>query len=105
MEKPTSWTGSTLGIVVFLAGLFMIGFAFALALEMFSKSPEVLLVDPASDEAGFNVGGAANIFGGLIIRCVAIILMGILGSIVSNRGIKLFAESRGIRDKKATEAE
>jgi hypothetical protein len=105
MEKPTSWTGSTLGIVVFLAGLVMIGFAFALALEMFSKSPEVLVFDPASDEAGLNLGRAANIFGGLIIRCIAIILMGILGSIVSNRGIKLFAESRGIRDNKATEAD
>ena len=92
-EKKTqsSWTGGTFGILVFLAGVFLLFVTFKLAFDQFAVPPEQAMKvtpdKPITQEA-------VAIFAGLIFRVLLLLVMSIVGAIVANRGIKMYTDSR-----------
>ena len=87
-----SISGSLLGLLVFLGGVALLVFTFKLAYDMFMVPPqEALGVKPKQP---LDLGQAGQSFAGLILRVLLLAVMGLMGSLVANRGIALFTGSR-----------
>jgi hypothetical protein len=86
------------GLVSFLVGITMIVFAFYLAFQIFSVPPSVTM--DAIPGKPLDFSKAAESFSTVFIRLLLLIVMAGFGSMVANRGIKLYA-SNSIRKKKA----
>lgn len=93
--------GSLLGIAVFLGGVALLLFVFQQAREMFAVPPQGALglergkaVDPAA---------AGDKLIGLLLKVLLLVIMGVLGSLIANRGISMYFASRALRgrEKKA----
>lgn len=80
-----------LGIFVFLGGVALLVFTFKLAYDMFAVPPQdVLGIKPKQP---LDLGVAGSSFAGVIIRVLLLAVMGLMGSLIANRGISLFAGS------------
>lgn len=87
-----SIAGSLLGILVFLGGVALLAFTFKLAYDMFMVPPQNALgVKPKEP---IDLGMAGQSFVGLILKVLLLVVMGLMGSLIANRGISLFAGSR-----------
>jgi hypothetical protein len=84
-------TVSVLGLVVFLAGVGLLLVTFKLAYDMFSVPPERAL---PLQGATIQVGVVGSTVAGLVLRVLLLIVMGLTGSLIANRGIHLYTESR-----------
>src|SRR5688572_6481124 len=85
-------SGSVLGGVVFLAGVALLFFTFKLAYDMFMVPPEQALgIQPKQP---LDLGAAGQTFIGLLMKVLLLTVMGLMGSLIANRGISLFAGSR-----------
>src|SRR5512139_2642526 len=95
-QPPITRRGSipagVLGIVVFLAGVGLLAFTFNLAYTMFSAPVEQAV--GADGKATLDLARAGNNLIGVLTRILMLIVMGLLGSLIANRGISLFAGSR-----------
>lgn len=87
-EKRDFW-GGFFGIVVFLAGIALIAFTFQLALSIFSTPPQVSL--EIKENQPINVNRIAEPFGKLIMQILLMIVMAWIGSVIANRGIKMYS--------------
>ncbi|MFM9873070.1 MAG: hypothetical protein ACKVQS_06345 [Fimbriimonadaceae bacterium] len=87
------------GLVSFLIGITMIVFAFYLAFQIFSIPPNVRM--DAIPGKPIDLSQAAESFSTVFIRLLLLITMAGFGSMVANRGIKLYA-SNSNRKKKST---
>lgn len=84
------------GLLTFLVGLGLILFAFKLAFDIFTVPPRLALdVKPGVPVA---LDKAADGMFQVVVRVVLLVAMAGFGSMVANRGIKLYAAERG-RDK------
>lgn len=87
-------TGSALlGLVVFLFGIAMIALAFKLAFDLFSVPPELRLNIRQGEP--IDGGQAASTILQLVVRVLMLVVMAGFGSMVANRGIKLYAAQGG----------
>lgn len=86
------------GLVSFLIGITMIVFAFYLAFQIFSVPPSIRM-EAVSDKP-IDFSKAAESFSTVFIRLLLLITMAGFGSMVANRGIKLYA-SNANRNKKS----
>jgi len=87
-----SISGSLLGLLVFLGGVALLLFTFKLAYDMFLVPPDQALgVKPKQP---IDLGQAGQSFAGLVLRVLLLAIMGLMGSLVANRGVSLFAGSR-----------
>lgn len=92
LRAKTDPFGATVGIVTFLAGIALLGLTFYAAYQMFSVPP--------SQAMGIQVGKSVDLaktgdnFIRLLERVVLLVVMGVVASALSNRGIKLYAASR-----------
>lgn len=83
---------SILGVIVFLAGVALLAFTFKLAYDMFMVPPQDALgIKPKQP---IDLGMAGQSFVGLIVKVLMLIVMGLMGSLIANRGVTLFAGSR-----------
>jgi hypothetical protein len=83
---------SVLGVIVFLAGVGLLAFTFKLAYDMFMVPPQDALgIKPKQP---IDLGMAGQSFVGLIVKVLMLIVMGLMGSLIANRGVTLFSGSR-----------
>ena len=87
-EKRDFW-GGFFGIVVFLVGIGLIAFTFQQALGIFSAPPQVSL--EIKENQPINVNRVAEPFGKLIMQILLMVVMAWIGSVIANRGIKMYS--------------
>jgi hypothetical protein len=86
------WLGSGLGFVAFIGGIALLLFTFQLAYQMFHvPANQALNVVPGKTLQLTQVGTS---FAGVVIRILLLLVMGLVGSLVANRGILLIGHSR-----------
>ena len=80
---------AALGLLVFLVGVALIGFSFKLAYDLFLTPPEVAMrVTPGQP---INIDQTAASLTQLVVRILILAVMAGLGSMIANRGIRLYA--------------
>jgi hypothetical protein len=91
LKAHRDWFGSLLGMAVFLGGVGLLLMTFKIAYEMFSVSPH----DALNLQQGkpVDLGQAGETFAGLLLKVLLLVVMAIVGSLVANRGIKLYSHS------------
>jgi hypothetical protein len=83
----------TLGVVTFLVGVTLLLVTFKLAYDMFSIPPgHVITV--AQNSQNVDLGKSGDNLVIIAIRVVLLIVMGLMGSLIANRGVSLFTSSR-----------
>lgn len=86
--------GSVLGLLTFLGGVALLLLTFRLAYDMFEVPPaDALNIGQAKVLNPATVGNSLAV---MVERIVLLLIMGIVGSLIANRGITLFTHSRGI---------
>ena len=86
------WLGSSLGFIAFLGGIALLLLTFQLAYEMFHIPPsQSLNVVPGKTLQLAEVGAG---LAGVLIRVVLLLVMGLVGSLVANRGVLLIGHCR-----------
>ncbi len=96
-----SISGSLLGLLVFLGGVALLAFTFKLAYQMFIVPPQDAL--GIKEGKPLDLGQAGQSFVGVLIKILMLVIMGLVGSLISNRGVTLFTGSR-VSPKKPSEA-
>ena len=97
-------TGSILGALAFVGGIALMALVFQLAYQMFHTDPGPLL--GTNTGKPFDLSKAAAILGTVIIRILLLLVMAVIGGLIANRGVHLYADSRHstksvvIREKK-----
>lgn len=81
--------GTAVGLITFLAGVGLIVMTFMLAREMFMMPAEQALNIKEGEVMDVNRALVAGTF--ILFRVILLVVMAGLGSIVANRGIKLYA--------------
>ena len=102
----TIWRGSApVGLLVFVIGVAMIAFSFYLAFQIFLVPPSIRL----EAEAGkpIDIGTSTESLTGVLIKLLLLVTMAGFGSMVANRGIKLYASKNSDKSepKKSTKTE
>jgi nitric oxide reductase large subunit len=91
-HKRGSISTSILGVIVFLVGVALLAFTFKLAYDMFMVPPQDALgIKPKQP---IDLGMAGQSFVGLIVKVLMLVVMGLMGSLIANRGVSMFAGSR-----------
>lgn len=81
--------GGLLGILTFLGGVALLLLTFKLAYDQFSLPPDqVLKLRPEQEINATETGQAAF---ALIFKMVMLLVMSVVGTVIANRGIKLYA--------------
>lgn len=78
-----------LGLLVFLAGVILIGFTFKLAFDMFNIPPAVQV--GSSPEAPLKVESVIQSISAIFVKIILLVVMALFGSLVATRGIKLYS--------------
>ncbi|MBL8047180.1 MAG: hypothetical protein JNJ45_00725 [Chthonomonas sp.] len=94
MSKQRDWLGALVGLAVFLGGIAIIFWAFQQAYSLFGTPPETVLGVKKGETLDLNRAGANGI--GLVTRCLLLLVISIIGSVIANRGIKLYSESQRV---------
>ncbi|QYK52046.1 MAG: hypothetical protein KF824_07205 [Fimbriimonadaceae bacterium] len=107
ISQPTATTkraGSTLvGLLVFLTGIALIAFAFKLAFDIFTVPPPIRM--EAVEGKPIDIGQAADTLSSVVIKVVLLVVMAGFGSMIANRGIKLYSTKTSPKADKPGEAE
>jgi hypothetical protein len=91
-EHSGSGVGGFLGILVFLGGIALLLLTFKMAYDMFYQDPAQAL--GLRGQQAIDLPKAGTNLAGVVIRVLVLIVMGIMGSLIANRGVSLFAGSR-----------
>ncbi|MCH8979070.1 MAG: hypothetical protein IH945_07485 [Armatimonadetes bacterium] len=81
--------GTTVGLLTFLGGVGLVVVTFMLAREMFTTDPSEALGIQPGEVMDVNRALVAGTF--ILFRVILLVMMAGCGSIVANRGIKLYA--------------
>jgi len=84
-----------LGILTFFGGIALLLITFQQARTMFATPAGEALGIQRGKPIDFNDAGTS--LAGLLIRMLLLLVMGIVGSLIANRGITLYTESRGLK--------
>ncbi|AIE84130.1 hypothetical protein OP10G_0762 [Fimbriimonas ginsengisoli Gsoil 348] len=84
---------------MFLGGVGLLLLVFRLAYEMFSVSPSDVLHIKGAKAIDF--GTVGNSVTEIIVKILLLLVMGVCGSLIANRGILLYTHSRGLDHKPA----
>jgi hypothetical protein len=86
------FVGSSLGMLVFLGGIALLLVTFRLAYQLFSVPPSNAIgAQPKQVLDPTLVGNNLTV---LVLRVLLLLIMGIVGSLVANKGILLYTHSR-----------
>lgn len=98
LTATTKRAGSTLvGLLVFLAGIALIAFAFKLAFDIFVVPPPIRM--EAVEGKPIDIGQAADTLSSVVIKVILLVVMAGFGSMIANRGIKLYATKTSPKPK------
>lgn len=89
--KPHAW-GSLFGLLTFLTGIALLLLTFSLAYRLFGTPPETVF-GPRQGEA-LDLARAGQSLFGVVWRIAMLLVMVVVGSVVANRGIRLYLASR-----------
>jgi uncharacterized membrane protein len=89
------FVGSVIGIAVFLGGIGLLVFVFRLAFEMFNI-PSSTALDLHKGKP-LDLTAAGTSLTAIVLRIFLLLVMGLFGSWIANRGITLYTHSRGIK--------
>ena len=81
--------GGWLGVLTFLGGIALLLITFKMAYDLFSIPPDQVLKLKPGQELNVNDTGQAAFV--LLFRMLMLLVMSIVGSVIANRGIKLYA--------------
>lgn len=91
-QRRPDWLGGLVGILTFLIGVGLLLFTFQRAFAMFSIEPaQALGVTPGGK---VDLAKTGESFVWVVGRILFLLVMSAVGSVIANRGIKLYAESR-----------
>lgn len=91
LRRP-DWLGGVVGILTFLVGVGLLLVTFQQAYGMFSVEPAQALGIRPGDKV--DIGRTGENFVGIVGRVLFLLVMSAVGSVIANRGVKLYAESR-----------
>lgn len=95
--------GAFVGMLIFLAGVALLGVTFYTAWQLFQVRPEDALNLKPDKPLNLNETGVSLL--GVVYRIAMLLVMCIVGSVIANRGIKLFAASGGMLPQKPSARE
>lgn len=98
-EGPTGLAGGLFGILVFLAGVALLALAFQRAFVMFDQNPISIFTDP-KQKGVLDLGSVVPKFLGVLVQIMLLLVMSVVGGMVANRGIRLYADARASGHKK-----
>jgi len=87
--------GSFIGILAFLGGMALLLLVFKLAYQMFNTPPGKALGLDSGKKLDLSMG-MSSLFS-VLIRILLLLVMGLVGSWIANRGITLYTQARGIK--------
>lgn len=88
------WFGALIGFLTFLGGVALLAFTFKLAFDMFSVPPENAL--GVAGKNTLDVAVAGQSLASILTRIFLLLVMALVGSMVANRGIKLYISARAL---------
>lgn len=97
VRTDRSGVGMTLGVVTFLVGVVLLLLTFKLAYDLFSVPPSGVVA--LTKDQAVDLGKSSANLASIAIRVVLLIVMGLMGSLVANRGVSLFTGSRTKRHR------
>lgn len=86
------WLSSLVGLAVFAAGVMLLFLTFKLAYQIFEAPPQSAL--GAAKGQPIDLATAGNSLMSLLLRFGLLLLMAVVGSMISNRGIALYAHAK-----------
>ncbi len=89
------FVGSCIGLFTFLGGIGLLVIVFRLAYEMFTIPPPSVLGISKNKNLDLNVAG--NSLATVFIKILLLLVMGLVGSWIANRGISLYTQARSIK--------
>lgn len=90
-HKP-GLAGPVFGIITFFVGIAIMAFTFKLAMDMFGQDPRRLFeLDTGKT---LDINNAAATLLAVVVRILLLLVMAVVGGLIANRGIKLYADSR-----------
>lgn len=92
MTRKRDWLGALIGLAVFLGGIGIIVWAFRQAYTMFTTPPSDALGIKSGETVNLNRAGENGIR--ILYQTALLFVIVIIGSVVANRGIKLYSESQ-----------
>lgn len=88
----SDWMGSLIGLLVFLSGIGLLAVTFQLAFSMFSVPPSVAL--SSGPEKAVDLTRAGESLAVVIVKVMLLLVMCVVGSVIANRGIRLYVSCR-----------
>lgn len=82
-----------IGVVTFLVGVGLLLVTFKLAYDLFSLPPSHVIASTTDGQA-VDMSKSGDNLVTIAIRVLLLIVMGLMGSLIANRGISLFTSSR-----------
>ncbi len=94
-DSKRDWLGSLVGLSIVLGGMAILYSVFREALHLFTTPPAVSLnVKPGQP---IEISSAFNSVFGVVLKVILLVIMAWLGSVITNRGIFLYSQSRSGR--------
>lgn len=86
------WLGTVVGLTIVVGGMAILYSVFREALHLFATPPSVALqVKPGQP---IEVSSAFNSMFGVVLKVILLVIMAWLGSVITNRGIFLYSQSK-----------
>ncbi len=86
------WLGSLVGLAIVVGGMAILYTVFREAMRLFATPPYVAV--NVTPKQPIDVPSAFNSIFGVILKVILLIIMAWLGSVITNRGIFLYSQSK-----------
>lgn len=96
-EGSSGLAGGLFGIVVFIIGVALLLLAFKFAKDMFERAP---IQRFQGKDGVLDLGAVVPELIGIVVQILLLLVMSIVGGMIANRGIRLYADSRVVRSVK-----
>jgi hypothetical protein len=91
MQGKRDGPGAAFGMLTFFAGIGLLALTFWLAYRMFMTPPDRALGIEGAGSVDFGLAGQS--LATILIRVLLLVVMGIVGSLIANRGVSLYQAS------------
>lgn len=91
-QGPTGLAGGLFGILVFLVGVALLGLSFKIAYDMFQIPPAQMF--EMQEGKPLDLGGVLPKLMSVVVRILLLLVMAVVGGMIANRGIRLYADAR-----------
>lgn len=92
VRSKRDWLGSLVGLAIVVGGMAILYSVFREALHLFTTPPSVWLnIKPGQP---IELASAFNSIFGVILKIILLVIMAWLGSVITNRGIFLYSQSK-----------